>query len=452
LTTTSTLDSVIEARWVIPVEPSGKVLHQHAVVIRDKHILEIIPIHEAREKYKKAPTHQLPSHALIPGLINAHGHAPMTLLRGLADDLPLMSWLNDHIWPAERRWVSEQFVRDGTTLAIAEMLLSGTTTFVDMYFYPDVVAQCAQEQKIRTQVSSPIIQFPSAWAADESEYVHKALQFNDDYRNQELIYPAFGPHAPYSVSDDALTHVATLAEEMDIPIHMHVHETAQEISDSIATFGKRPLQRLGDLGVLSPRFQAVHAVDLDENDFTLLRESGAGVVHCPKSNMKLASGFCPVDRLHKEQIRVALGTDGASSNNALNMLEEIRTAALMAKAVNRDASTLPAADALKMATLDAANILGLGDEIGSIEPGKRADLTALNFERPIRPAIYDPISHLVYSANDESVSHVWVNGQMLLENRRLTLMDLETLSKKVADWQAKIDTAHRQQQLDFEST
>ncbi len=433
------VDTLINARWVAPMVPERALLEDHCLVIDNHRILDVLPSRIASTHYTATECYELADHIVIPGLINSHGHAAMTLLRGYADDLQLMSWLNDHIWPVEANFVSYEFVRDGTHLAIAEMLRSGTTCFSDLYFFPDAVAHVASEMGIRVQICVPVVEFPNVWARSEDEHIHKGLQVHDDYRSSELVYSCFGPHSPYAVSDKGLNRIMTLSEELDIPIQMHVHETADEVSESLAMHGIRPLQRLHKLGLLSPRLQAVHLTQLDANDIRLLSDNSVQVIHCPESNLKLASGFCPVGQLKAEGINVALGTDGAASNNDLDMLGEMKTAALLAKAVSGDATTLDAWTTLKMATLDAARALGLDDQLGSLEPGKLADVVAVDLSDIESQPIYHPLSQLVYTRTGHKVSHVWVNGEVLLKDRQFTRLDQDRVIATTRNWQTKIN-------------
>ncbi|MFM1897206.1 MAG: hypothetical protein RLZZ385_2280 [Pseudomonadota bacterium] len=431
-------DLVITAPWIIPVVPAGVVLADYAVVIHDKQIVELLPRAIASAQYGQAPTVQLDNHVLIPGLINSHGHSPMALLRGAADDIPLKQWLEDRIWPLESSHVSASFVRHGAELAIAEMLLSGTTCFADMYFFPDQVAQVATAAHMRVQLASPVLDFPTAWAADPEEYILKATQLHDSYRTSELVHTAFGPHAPYTVSDGPLRKIAVLAEELDIPIHMHVHETAQEVSDALTATGKRPLARLADLGLLTPRLLCVHATQLLAGEIAELARTGCHVVHCPESNLKLASGFCPTAALRAAGVNVALGTDGCASNNDLDMFGEMRTAALLAKAVAGDASAMPAFAMLETATINGARALGLEDRIGSLEPGKYADLAAVSMDAINASPVYHPVSHLVYSTHASQISHVWIGGRPVVQDGELLTLDRRNVMQMARDWQLKI--------------
>ncbi|HDK37745.1 MAG TPA: TRZ/ATZ family hydrolase [Thiolapillus brandeum] len=431
-------DTLIHARWIIPVEPAGQVLEQHSVAITAGSIQALLPTAQAKQQITAEEIIDLSGHALIPGLINAHTHTPMSLFRGMADDLPLMEWLDRHIWPAEQRWISAEFVADGSRLAIAEMLRSGTTCFNDMYFFPDVTGKVALETGIRTVLGMILIDFPSAWASDTDSYLERALALHDAFRNESTIKTIFAPHAPYSVSDGPLQRVRTLANELDLPIHMHVHETADEIAQSLKQYGKRPLARLEELGLTGPNLIAVHMTHLQDQEIDNFAKCGGQVVHCPESNLKLASGFCPVTSLLNSGVNVALGTDGAASNNDLDMLGEMRSAALLGKGVSGDPEALSAAQVLEMATINGARALGLDTEIGSLKTGKAADITAINLQCIETLPVFNPVSQIVYAAGREQVSHVWVNGRLLLANGELTRIDSGKLLHDTSIWQQKL--------------
>jgi len=431
-------DLLISARYIVPVEPAGRVLEDHCVVIREGRIVAVAPSHAARRDYLAEREVDLPSHALIPGLINLHTHAAMSLMRGLADDLPLMEWLRDHIWPAEGKHVSAEFVFDGTLLACAEMIRGGVTCFNDMYFFPEQAGQAALAAGMRAALGIICIEFPTAYAADAQDYLHKGLATRDALRHHDLLSFCMAPHAPYTVSDHSFEQIVTYADELQVPIHLHLHETHDEIKDSLTRFGVRPLERLRRLGALGPGLIAVHAVHLEPAEIALLQETGGHVAHCVSSNLKLASGFAPLTSLLEAGVNVGLGTDGSASNNRLDLLVEMRTAALVAKAVSGRPTSVPADRALEMATIGAARALGLDGQIGSIEPGKRADLTAVNLAELELTPCYHPISHLVYAAGRDQVTHVWVNGQALLEERSLTTLDAGELAAKAALWQQRI--------------
>ncbi|MGA7801091.1 MAG: TRZ/ATZ family hydrolase [Gammaproteobacteria bacterium] len=428
------IDTLLHARWIVPVEPDGVVLEHHSLAVHEGRILELLPTERARSTYRGATTVDLGAHILIPGLVNAHTHAAMSLLRGLADDLHLMEWLTDHIWPAESRWVNEEFVHDGTQLAIAEMLRGGTTCFNDMYFFPEVTARAAAACGMRATVGLIVIDFPTAWASNADEYIAKGLEVHDQYRNDPLIGTAFAPHAPYTVSDQPLERLRVLADELDVPIHMHVHETAFEVDQAVRDGGVRPLERLHGLGLVSPALLAVHMTQLTDSEIDRLATAGGRVVHCPESNLKLASGFCPVQRLDAAGVTVAIGTDGAASNNDLDMFGEMRTAALLAKAVCGDASAVPAHRMLRMATLHGAMALGRGDQIGSLEPGKWADMVAVRMDEVETQPVYNPVSQLVYATGRDKVTDVWVAGRHLLKERQLTTLDPAEITARARQW------------------
>ena len=434
---------LVHADWVVPVEPDG-VLQRHSVAIEDGRIKAILPRSEAEQQVTAVQCIDLPGHVLIPGLINAHTHTPMTLFRGLADDLPLMTWLSDHIWPAEARFVHEEFVADGSRLAIAEMLRSGTTCFNDMYFFPDVTGRVASQAGMRAVIGLIVIDFPSAWAGDADQYFDKAIAVHDQFRNDPLVHSAFAPHAPYSVSDAPLRRVQTLASELDLPIHMHVHETLAEVRGGIEQFGCRPIERLRRLDMLHPGLVAVHMTQLEDDEIELIGACGAQLVHCPESNQKLASGHCPVSRLIDAGVNVAIGTDGAASNNDLDMLGEMRSAALQAKAVSANACSVPAETALRMATLNGARALGIADRTGSLSVGKSADIVALDLGTPETQPVYHPVSQLVYAAGREQVRHVWINGRQLLNDRALTTIDLSQTLQRAANWRDRIEAGDTQ--------
>lgn len=436
------IDTLIHARWVIPVTDGDPVLGHHSIAIDDGRIVDILPTDQAKSDYQGHIENNYSKHALIPGLINSHTHASMNLFRGMADDLPLMDWLNNHIWPAEQKWINEEFVQDGSELAMAEMLRSGTTCFNDMYFFPDVTARVASDAGIRACVGLIVIDFPTIWAQQADEYIEKGLDLRDKYRSSSLIHTPFAPHAPFTVSDEPLQKIRMLADEMDLPVHMHIHETAHEVDEAVNNSGKRPLQRLHELGMVSPNLVAVHMTQLSDDEIKLLAESGSHVVHCPESNLKLASGFCPVQKLLDAGINVALGTDSSASNNDLDMLGEMRSAALLAKGVAMDATAVSAEQALRMATINGARALGLDQQTGSLEPGKYADIVAIDFDTLESTPVYHPVSHLVYSCNRNQVSDVWVAGKHLLKDRALTTLDEQKILRKTAGWNDKIQNGH----------
>ena len=432
------VDTLVEARWVIPVEPEGVVLEHHAVVVDDGRIRAILPHGEARSGYSAHQVVELGEHVVLPGLVNAHTHAGMTLMRGLADDVPLMRWLKDHIWPVESRWVGDEFVRDGTTLAVAEMLRGGTTCFNDMYFYPADAGRAAAAAGMRCVVGMIVLDFPTVWAGGADEYLARATEVHDEFRSHPLVDTAFAPHAPYTVSDAPLERIRTLADELDVPVHIHLHETRGEVESAVAASGARPFARLDRLGLVTPRLVAVHMTELEESEIERIAECGAHVVHCPESNLKLASGFCPVAKLLAAGVDVALGTDGAASNNDLDMIQEMRTASLVAKAVARDATAVPAHRAISMATIAGARALGRDDEIGSLAPGKAADMIAVDLGAVETQPVYDAASQIAFSASRRQVSDVWVAGRALLRNGALLTVDEVRLLERAVVWRRRI--------------
>ena len=436
--TITAADTRINARWLIPVEPFGVVLEHQAVILQGSRILAIVPQAEADQSYRTRETLDLNQHVVLPGLINLHGHTAMSLFRGLADDLPLMTWLNDHIWPAEGKFVSEQFVADGTRLAMAEMLRTGTTTFSDMYFFPEVTAQAAHDTGMRAQICFPLMDMPTVWGSGPEEYLRKGADLIEQWQRDDYIMPAIGPHAPYTVSDGPLGAAVELAEQTGAAIQLHLHETAFEVAEAVKASGQRPLARMADLGVLRANTQCVHMTQIDESDLAHLKMTSAHVVHCPESNLKLASGFCPVQKLLDHDINVTIGTDGAASNNDLDLFGELKTAAMVAKAVAGDAAALSAHKALEMATLSGARALGRDQDIGSLVAGKLADLIAVDLSDPYLQPVYDPASHLVYSNHGRAVSHSWIHGVPQLQDGRLTRIDVPDLVLRVNEWRKQI--------------
>jgi 5-methylthioadenosine/S-adenosylhomocysteine deaminase len=431
------IDLLVTAGSIVPVEPAGVVLEHHALAVDQGRILALLPIAEARKRYQPRKTLDLPGHALMPGLVNMHTHSAMTLLRGIADDLALMDWLQNHIWPAEGANLSRAFCKDGVKLAMAEMIRGGQTCFNDMYFFPDATAEAAQEAGMRAAVGLIVIDFPSAWA-QPGEYIHKGLALHDSLRGKPLIRTTFAPHAPYTVSDDAMRQVRQYATELQIPITMHVHETAGEVEQALAQSGKRPWQRLKELDLLGPDLIAVHMTQLTEEEIEEVAHYGVHVAHCAESNLKLASGFCPVHKLLHAGANVCIGTDGAASNNDLDLFGELRTASMLAKAVAGDARAMPAAKALEMATLAGAKALGWDDQIGSLLPGKAADFIAVDMSALNTQPVYNVISHLVYALNSRQVDHVWVAGQPLLVEGQLQTLVEDELRAKASEWRHKI--------------
>jgi len=434
-------DSLIAPRWCVPVEPAGTVLEDHAVAVSDDRIIDILPRDEAQAAYQPSVLVERPDHLLIPGLINAHTHAAMTLFRGLADDEPLQTWLHDGIWPAEKRWASAEMVRDGTELAIAEMLQAGITCFSDQYFFPEIVAETAVDLHMRAVVGTPVVDIPTAWANDAAEYLSKGSELvHDTYADHPLISTCFAPHSTYTLSDNSLIELRVLADQLDVPVQMHLHETAAEVAEAVEKTGMRPIERLDRLGLMNASLLAVHAVHVNAAEIAQMAVAGVAIAHCPRSNLKLASGIAPVAEFVRAGISVGIGTDGAASNNVLDILDELRTAALLAKVVADDAAAVGAEGALRMATLDAAKVLRRDHEIGSIEAGKWADLTCIDLMRCNSQPVYDPISQLVYTARADQVTDVWVAGRHQLVLGQLTGIDIDSIFKRSTEWQTRIAT------------
>jgi len=428
-------DTLIAPRWCIPVEPSNVVLNDHGVVVNDGRITDILPLEEARQKYQPSAFVEKSGHVLIPGFINVHTHAAMSLMRGMADDVSLDVWLRKGIWPAEERWVSAEMVRDGTELAIAEMIASGTTCFSDQYFFPEIVAETAVDVQMRAMVGTPIIEFPTAWAANAAEYMNKANDLvHDPYADHPLISTCFAPHSSNAMSDESFIELRVLADQLDVRTQIHLHQTTAEIGEALQRTGKRPFDRLHELGIVNASLLAVHAVHMSDSEIEVFAESGVSIAHCPRSNLKLGSGIAPVTRYRAAGINVAIGTDSAASNNTLDMLSEMRMAALLARGTSADASALSANEALRMATLDGAAALGLAHETGSIEAGKWADLACIDLSHINSQPVYDPLSQLVFTARADQVTDVWIAGKHQLDNGKLTHIDTENLLARSNEW------------------
>jgi 5-methylthioadenosine/S-adenosylhomocysteine deaminase len=432
------VELMIEARWVVPVDSSNSLHEFYSVVINHQIIVDVLPTAQARVKYTASESVGLDDHVLIPGLINGHTHAAMTLMRGIADDLPLMIWLNDHIWPAERAIVTERYVEDASLLASAEMLSGGTTCFNDMYFYPQATATAASKAGIRAHLGLTVLEFPTNYAADADDYLQKGFEAHDSWRSNPLISSSLAPHAPYTISNQTFEKVLTYAEQLGLGIHTHLHETRDELSQSESGYGVRPIKRIADLGLLGPGFVAAHGVHLLPHEIDMLAEYGCHIAHCPTSNLKLGSGVAPINALLKNNVNVCIGTDSAASNNRLDMFSEMRLAALLSKGTNEDASILPAYQAIEMVTINAAKAMGLDHKIGSIEIGKQADLVAVKLSDFSISPCYDPVSHLVYSCGREHVTHTWVAGELRYSHGTFANIEPVELKEIIQTWQPKL--------------
>lgn len=435
-----TIQTLLTARYIVPVNPNNTVLENHSIAIDNGRIVDMRPTDEAITIFSANSHIEYNNHILMPGLINSHTHTAMSLLRGIASDIPLMEWLENHIWPIEQKWVDEKFVRDGSELAIAEMLRGGTTCFNDMYFFPHATARVASTIGIRAVIGMIALEFPTAYASSPDEYISKGLALYDEYKSDPLIRTAFAPHAPYTISDSTFTKINSVANELDLPIHIHIHETASEIETSIKEFGMRPLERLEKLGLVNPNLLAVHMTQLTSKEIVSVSEAGATIIHCPESNLKLASGFCPTHELLQHNARVIIGTDSCASNDDLDMFSEMRTAALLAKGVSQQATAFPAQQAIRSATIDAATSLGLEEEIGSLEIDKSADIIAIRCDQVENHPLYDVYSHLVYSTDRSRVSDVFVSGRQLLRDRTLTTVSVDEIIAKTEQWAQKISS------------
>lgn len=429
------VDAILNAHFIACMDAKMQVLTEHALVIERGKIIAIAPQQEIAQRYCAA-VHQCD--LLIPGLINAHCHSPMSLLRGIGDDMPLMDWLQQRIWPVEQAVINAAFIQAGSQLAMAEMLLSGTTCFADMYHFPDIVGTIAEDIGIRAVVGLIAIDAPSAWAQNRSEYLSKGAQVYDQFKHSPLVSTILAPHAPYTTSDETLIQLRALGDELGIGMHMHIHETQAEVDAALENSGQRPLARLKKLGLLNPELMAVHMCALTDEEINWLATHNCHVVHCPQSNMKLASGICPVATLVARGINVALGTDGAASNNDLNMFAEMQTAALLAKVASQNPQALPAMEVLKMATINGARALGLDHITGSLEVGKAADIVAVDLNSIHCQPVYDPIAQLIYSAGRDDVSDVWVAGKQLVKARQLCHLNARQLIKTAQYWRDTI--------------
>jgi len=433
-----TVDTILTGAWVIPVVPEGKVLEEYSIVIDQGIIKEILPSNEVIGRYTATHDIKLNDHILMPGFINAHCHTPMNLFRGVADDVPLKTWLEKHIWPLEGAWADDHFCADGTEMALAELIRSGSTCLADMYFYPEASAEVINDAGFRASIGLTVIEFPTKWAQTTNDYFDRCIEVHNEYQHHPMITSHFAPHAPYTVSDESMRRIRALCDELEIPIQMHIHETQREVDESIAEHGMRPLQRLDNLGFLGPDLMAVHMTALTDEEIDIIAERGVHVMHCPESNMKLASGICPVDRLQGAGINVALGTDGTASNNDLCMIGEMKSAAMLAKIGSGDPTAVSAERALSMATINGAKALGIDDRVGSLEVGKQADVIAIDMSKLEQQPLFHPISQIVYSADKRLVTDVWVAGRHLMKNRELTSLDLDKILHNAKQWQKKL--------------
>ena len=429
---------IISASWIFTSNSEGQLLSDYSIVIENDKIIDLAPQDKVFDEYEANDIYQLTDHILIPGLINTHTHAAMSLFKGFADDLPLQDWLNDYIWPAEKEFINSSFVKDGSILALLEMIKSGVTTFNDMYFFPDATAEAVKELGVRSNIGLVVLDFPTNYATDPEDYLLKGFEFRDKWRNEELITTSIAPHAPYSVSDEAFTLINTYSEELSINIHTHLHETQWEIEDSIEKYGITPVQRLNNLGIIGPSLMAVHCVHLNDQDMATLAKNKASIVHNRSSNMKLGSGIADIAKMLKQNLNISLGTDSSASNNRLDMMEEMRLAALLIKGSTKSPELFSANEAIKMATINGAKALGLESIIGSIEKNKKADLVAIDLNSIENQPIYNPLTTLVYSSSRSDVSYVWIDGEIKLKDKKLVKIDEERIIQLAKKWQRKL--------------
>lgn len=429
---------IISASWIFTSNSEGQLLSDYSIVIENDKIIDLVPQDKVFDEYEANDTYQLTDYILIPGLINTHTHAAMSLFKGFADDLPLQDWLNDYIWPAEKEFINSSFVKDGSILALSEMIKSGVTTFNDMYFFPDATAEAVKELGVRSNIGLVVLDFPTNYATDPEDYLLKGFEFRDKWRNEELITTSIAPHAPYSVSDEAFTLINTYSEELSINIHTHLHETQWEIEDSIEKYGITPVQRLNNLGIIGPSLMAVHCVHLNDQDMATLAKNKVSIVHNPSSNMKLGSGIADIAKMLKQNLNISLGTDSSASNNRLDMMEEMRLAALLIKGSTKSPESFSANEAIKMATINGAKALGLESIIGSIEKNKKADLVAIDLNSIENQPIYNPLTTLVYSSSRSDVSYVWIDGEIKLKDKKLVKIDEERIIQLAKKWQRKL--------------
>lgn len=432
------IDNIVHAKWIITSEAQHGALENHALVINADKIVAILPSNDATKKYSAKKTEYFNTHAIIPGLINSHTHIAMNYFRGMADDLALMDWLNNHIWPAEKKWVNDELVYDASLLAMAEMIRSGTTCFNDMYFFLPATAKAAEKAGIRANIGITVLDFKTQWAQNADDYLQRGMDFYAEYKHHPLITPTMAPGHPFTVSDETFIRIQELAETHDLKINLHLHETADEVNQSLEQHKKRPIKRLNDIGLISERLIAIHMTQLNDEDFSIIKEKKPSIVHCPESNMKLASGVCPVEKLQLAGMNVALGTDGAASNNDLNMLGEMRSAAFLAKLSTRNPESLAAAKTIELATINGAKALGMDHLMGSLAPGKSADFAAINLDEIETQPLYHPMSQIVYAASRQQVTDTWVAGKRLMKNRQLLTLDENEIIQKAKRWGAQI--------------
>src|SRR3954454_13356514 len=437
-------DWIWSARYVITEDAQHRVIPSGAVAIRGERIVGVGSRAEIDAKFQAKQRLDRPDAILAPGLINTHTHAAMSLFRGIADDMRLQDWLEKFIFPAEAKNVSADFVRWGTRLGAMEMLLGGTTTFTDMYYFEDVVDEATKEAGMRGVLGGAILGFPVADNKTPAEALASTEKFLTRFRNDPLVVAAVAPHALYTNSDETLKASRALANKYNAPLVIHLSETKKENDDAIAQRKMSPTKVLDSLGVWNGRSVAAHAVWVDEADLAILKARGVGVAHCPSSNMKLASGVAPVTRMLALDLKVGLGPDGpAGSNNDFNLFEEMDLAAKLQKVTTMNPQALPARAALEMATIRGARALGMEKEIGSLETGKRADLIMVRIDRPHAQPLYDPVSQMVYALKGSDVRDVMVNGKPVVRDAKILTLNEAQVLAKAAEYRAKVSASLR---------
>jgi 5-methylthioadenosine/S-adenosylhomocysteine deaminase len=430
---------IVRAQYLITMNKKEQIIENGAVVVKNGRIADIGEFGEILKKYKEQiPIYGNSHSALMPGFINTHTHAAMVLFRGIADDLPLKQWLTEHIWPREAKFLSEEFVYDGTLLACLEMLKSGTTTFSDMYFFTESIAKAAKDAGIKAVVGQGVLDFPTPSGSGAKDYLAKAEDFIKNFKSDDYIIPAVAPHAIYTCSRETLLSCKELALKYNVPMHIHLSETFQEVEESINRHGLRPVKYLDSIGFLEGKIIAAHCVWLNQEEIEIMAKHNVGVSHCIESNLKLSSGIAPVAKMIRKGVKVSMGTDGAASNNNLDLLEEISIAAKVQKGITADPTVLDVKTCMKMLTIWAAEGLGLENEIGSIEIGKKADMILMNLRKPHLQPIYDIYSAIIYSAKASDIEDVFVNGVPVILNGRAQFVDEDEIIDKALWWSEKI--------------
>lgn len=434
------MDFLVRGDHLIQMDEGGNVIADAGVAVRHGLIEDVGPFDVLAAKHTAKRIIGGKGMVIMPGFVNSHSHAPMVLMRGMADDLPLKEWLENHIWPAENKWLSEEFVRDAARLACLEMIRSGTTSFCDMYFFEGVVAEVASEMGMRSVLTAGVIDFPTTTTAGADDCLAKARANIEKFRDMELVTPGIGVHSAYTCSPETIRKSVALATEHDVLLSIHLSETQWEVGEVEGRFGKTPAMHLDTLGFFDARTISAHGVWLTGQELELMAQRGASVAHCIESNLKLASGIAPVPAMIDAGINVCIGTDGAASNNDLDMLGELSTAAKVHKAASNNPSALDAVTALRAATVNGASALGL-ERVGAITPGNRADIILVDFRKPHLTPVYNPCSHMVYSARASDVDTVMINGRLVLDSGELLCANQDEIIGKAAQWSRRINAA-----------